>query len=421
MKTKTSRELHHTYCEDKLSGTYNPPANGTRSTEVFAYANYVSNHGDNLPDWKDRLATGRDASTYMDGTLTYCVTTLGVAVRQGLVFDTRNEQKGALTHLRAKAYIENPGVIGTSTVNQATTKAAIAYSKNYRNRTRNWQGGVFFAEMAETVALLANPVKGLRVGVTQLYKDLKRLFKQELYGKKGIPPALLSERRAKLLAEQWLIWQFGVQPLISDANDAAEALRAMASGRNFEIVRIRGDGAHEARVDSMCGDIALAPVAGRGSYCYTNIEVVDRTEVTYHGAWKNAAVSGEMPLPMRFGLSLSDIVPTLYEATLYSFLLDYFSNMGDVLDAWCVGMVDFAWLNRTTRSRRIVRMSDVRSTPLEGESRYAYGGNTRVVTKTVKREKVQNFNDAKVLVKLPGVGSTQWLNIAALAEMARKL
>jgi hypothetical protein len=128
-----------------------------------------------------------------------------------------------------------------------------------------------------------------------------------------------------------------------------------------------------------------------------------------------------MPLPMRFGLSLSDVVPTAYEAFMWSFLLDYFSNMGDVLDAWCVGMVDFAWLNRTTRSRRIVKFSDAIATPLAGESRYAYGGHTRVVTKTVKREKVDNFNDAKVLVKLPGSGSTQWLNIAALAQMARSL
>lgn len=413
-KTKTERQMWHKSCKSTRTGTYHPEFNETRTTVKDIFVNDSVTYGDNLPDWKARIRNGQDCTTSLNGTRTSVSITPGIAVRQQLAFDVREETVGHLAQLRVNP---TPGVADASIVNQATTSAAVAFSRNFRNNTRNWQSGVFFGEIAETAALLANPVRHLRGSVDSLYRDLTREIRR--LGGLGLPRALLNKRRRELLADTWLIWSFGVKPTIQDCNDAAEAFRAMRSGRDFEIVRITGTGAAEGRVAALSSGVpvALAPVAGVSSFCAATNECTDRVQVTYRGAWKNSAASGEMPLPMRFGLTLSDIVPTAWEVIPWSFLVDYFTNIGVVLDAWSVGNVNFAWLNRTTRSRRTVKYSDAIATPLAGEYRYASGGHAKVVTRTVKREKVSSFNDVHFQVKIPGMGSLQWLNIAALAQM----
>lgn len=163
---------------------------------------------------------------------------------------------------------------------------------------------------------------------------------------------------------------------------------------------------------------------GRFFGSYTSVNDVLSAQATVRGAWKNSSPSGQMPLPELFGAGVADIVPTAWELIPWSFMVDYFSNIGVVLDAWSMRFVNFAWLNLTVRNSRVVQAGGLRTdhNPFVGSDIIVQNESpvrrVRYVVKTVSREKVDNQFETELMVRIPGFPETnKWLNIAALLAM----
>lgn len=380
---------------------------GTKQ-RVFSFV-HNSTRSANLKDWKVRIARGVDAST------TLYATRFTLKAAQGFWSTgyTGSWNEIAMTGQIAWSHLETPGIVGATAVTTATSAAEVAFAKNFRKKTQTWSGGVFAGELLETARLLANPARGIRKGVAELYDNMKRVVK----GQKGPDP---SRKVAEAVAETYLEWKFGIKPLIRDVDDAALAFRKMSVGRTFDIVRINGSGSAEVRVPSLSGLHTFNPGPALPSSSNVQIrqECFDKVEVSIRGAWRNQNPSGDMPIPMMFGVSAIDIIPTAWELVPWSFFADYFINIGDVLDAWSMRLVDFAWLNRTTRSCRTVTTSDIIVQPDTNYWFVGYGGHSKVQRFDVSRVPTTNRFDTGFKVQIPGFEKAgTWLNISALLAM----
>jgi cell division protein FtsL len=123
------------------------------------------------------------------------------------------------------------------------------------------------------------------------------------------------------------------------------------------------------------------------------------------------------------GISLDRIVPTLWELTPYSFLADYFVNLGDILSAAVQSTVGVVWTNHTDRQLTISSWrGNWRVRTNYANPRWVNLGfkqisdfrelQHRTVTRYV--DTVGSLNSIPLVFTIPGIDSTKWINMGAL-------
>lgn len=359
--------------------------------------------GDNIPDFRAKISRGDNATTSLVGRQYRLrrdlVSASGFipAAGPGRPYEAAFSLSGKPTHP-----FFPPNSVDETLVAKATSAAQTAFAKQVRKKTQNFSGGVFAGELMETVRMLASPAKGLRKEVGNLLDVARR--------NKKLDRNLASTRR--FVADTWLEWSFGVKPLINDVNDAANAFERMSNGRCIDLIRCTATGTAEGFLDD--GLYEWAVPSGSPFTMRSRADRTDRCEVTYRGAIRSSNPSGEMPLPVQFGLDLSSVLPTAWELIPWSFFVDYFTNVGDAIDAWSMRFIHFSWINRTVRNSRDLRAVSMH---IVAPSNYVLtgvrGGRVSGKTTTVDRQVTTNEFSPDLMLRLPGFG-TKWINIAAL-------
>jgi hypothetical protein len=219
---------------------------------------------------------------------------------------------------------------------------------------------------------------------------------------------------SRAISSAWLELSFGWKPLINDVRDAAVAVSRISNDIRRKSVRGYGeDTGHKTDA------ITEAPFGNYLGYFYT----FDRTEtvkVIYR-----AGIDTDLLFPKNSleairqlsGFKLQEFVPTLWELLPWSFLVDYFVNIGDVLAFACTDTSFVYRVSKTvvTETRWLNDCQLVSYIPLgflihkEGDDNF---GTTIVVFRTVSRAKSQLPNLA-LTFKLPG-SLNQFANMAAL-------
>lgn len=369
----------------------------------------------NIPKWKSLMKAGNNVTTELIASASRQKFAVGqVSTKQtypgGTQFVTTFQQGNILL-----GTVDFPTQsCDGSVISKATDLAQINFAKSYRKTTQNFNGGPFCAEIVQVARQITSPARGIFNGIPKVYKGVSRWWRY----RNRFPPGSKPFRDAgKAMGETWIEWAFSIKPLISDVDDAATALRALASGRGFDMVRCKGTGQAAAMVPGLSGVRTFSQHSGFPNDGFTVArDVWDEAEVTIRGAWKNTNPSGEMPVLGRFGLTTLDVIPTIWEEIPWSFLVDYFFNVGDTLDAWQMRFITFAWLNQTARSSRIDRYSDVRAPATSSFNSRGFGGNAMFTKNDVHRQAINNEFRTGFHVNLPTPG-TKWLNMGALLAM----
>jgi len=293
--------------------------------------------------------------------------------------------------------------------------------KKIRQETSHMNGLQFLGELREALRMIRKPALAIQDGLISYDRLLRK--RKESVAKLRIPVSKKLNIWKDVIAGTWLEVSFGWKPLVQDTKDIAETIGRILlpdSGRT----RVR---AYKEKTSS------LEPTATNNSWHNSTILTV--TNFTYVDAVYGVQyIVGLKMIPvgptsavnrMRnlSGLTLENFVPTLYELTPWSFLLDYFTNVGDIINSAFTNTANVTWQMRTTRlrtTRTCVSAGGLNTGAfnppyfnyIDSSFKTAYSS---VVKSTVSRQILTHLEIPDISFSLPG-SNYKWANIAALAS-----
>lgn len=298
----------------------------------------------------------------------------------------------------------DPGGFSSS---QADLLARQKFVSHYRERRTAFQGGVFLGELMETVRMIKNPAQALRRGLDLYHSDVKKRLKK-------------SKHPNRTVRDTWLEYSYGWAPFVNDIHDIAK----IACADPFRVrLPISGSGLVEWNEEQP--DVNRAPASiGGPLFWVSKYRRSNDVGVRYKGAVY--AENTPPSFPEQLGFSWSNLLPTIWELIPYSFLVDYFTNVGKVIEGVSTGPIWLAWGCKSTRKRSVSSYEtyfrpELVTAGYNGSRKwngYVTGHGRTGHYSWFLRESVEKVSVglSDFTFKLPGSG-TRWLNIAALARL----
>lgn len=288
----------------------------------------------------------------------------------------------------------------------ADKTARLKWLAKYREARTTFQGGTFFGELGETIRMLSSPAKALRQGITNYALSAKK--------RAGLGKTLKQANRA--VAETWLEYSYGFRPLVSDIQDAAKLLNSQPDRYRIPITATATEDVSVERIKDIYQNGHLRYI--------TLLSRTGSVSVRYKGA-VDAGFNHAPSFAEQTGFNLSNFAPTVWNLIPYSFLVDYFTNIGKMIDGASLGTVSLAWGCLTTRKNSRVNVEHcdidwdyVKNNNLKNASGHASAQFSAEHT-DFSRQNVPSISVSLMdfQFRVPGVESTKWLNIAALASL----
>jgi len=301
----------------------------------------------------------------------------------------------------------NPVSIGfEEVVLKADNRALIKYREKIAATHSAFKGMVFGGELAQTLQLIRNPAQALRRGFGSYLNRLKR-----------DGPRLPRSRRPSFVRDTWLEYSYGWSPLFSDVGDAIDNFYQSKWVRPlFKFVK---GNSGLLRADFATGTRTAFDGWAQHTLQWDQTQIKE-AGVRYYGVYRSTG-DGVANLG-RWGFSPSEFVPTLWEPIPYSFLVDYFTNIGDIISSWSYRHLVPDWTARGEVRRSISKTENAKILPnLEiapfGYHFYSSGklGESTLSSKLIARKRLVYPGLPSLECQVPGMG-TKWVNIAALTK-----
>jgi hypothetical protein len=287
---------------------------------------------------------------------------------------------------------------------KAYNSAVLKYLKKVREVEVRMSGPTFLAELHKTISMIRHPAQGLSSLLRQYVRKVKR-------AKQLAPNAWKKE-----LSGLYLETVFGWKPFLHDLQDAVEAYHKVLDNEKFENVSATGF----AEVFKREGTDPFAGVPD--AWCppfmvhYKGWEVGMVKFRGQVGRKVNGKAWGDFSL---FGFTGDEFIPTAWEILPWSFLIDYFTNIGDIITASVANTSSIRWTNRSdvvwqylvlhaylNASNPAINGDKVRD--VKGEQNSTY------LRKNYGRNAQSSFPLPPISFELPG-RPAQWANMLALA------
>jgi hypothetical protein len=398
---------------DDYSFSSNSGASSAISIDSRSYQDVISKGG-SLPRWKYLISTGNNACTFLQGSK-FRTSFPDSHVQWQRRFDgpifsvipeiLRYECSGNLLLIPS-----DPGSSPSHSVTSARNEAIIGFLKKAQAVDTKLKGLVFLGELPETLRMIISPAKALRKGINGYLDAISVGY-----------PRTPKFRRKKYLRDSWLEYSYGWAPLMSDIADGMRALENKQRLREaFEPVSFTGRS--EARVNFQQRSGTWGPLA----WDYDTF-TKETWSVRYFGIAHSRCPAPVYFQARNYGLRLNEFVPTLWELIPYSFLVDYFTNIGDVLTAWSYRHHECRFVNSTERSTIECYALNGRLRPLvyDPNPRYHYYQTGSLAPCSITRTNVWRQPDVilgtpSFEFRIPGFG-TKWINLLALRSYERDI
>lgn len=284
------------------------------------------------------------------------------------------------------------------------------YTEAYLNCLDNYT--VQKAQLLSTIAELKETMEGM----SKIVSGLETSFVSAC-NNRGTWFSKLKSKKARLqfikdLPSYWLEWSFGIKPLLGDAQSIAEAMAEIHFDRT-RPVKVQGRAIKESRssvpLSGSC-DVG-AGVPGAIQYvgsADTTRKYICRVGGTLMSDWE------EKPLSVA-GLTVENVLPALWEIVPNSWLMDYFTNIGDLITLACAPTMSLQnpWIIHIYEST-----TDGHTLPTqEGNSFWLGISGQPCLSKTTKfnySRGVWNMSLPSLTTKIP-LGIAQQLNVSAVA------
>lgn len=331
---KKRKKLLPYFCQTKW---YNGSSWSARN-KTFTPTDAIS--GSDNPKWEERIEAGLDAGSSYTRNYSNKV----IAPGNGEFTWTQwkdNNKKSFYT------YVFN-GAIGLWSMDptlsfaapdtlSAQSQAKIAFLGKIRENQTPFQALPFFGELKETIGMLRSPFKGIRRHTVRYNRTVRRLGRN-MSGK-------AAGHIADAIADAYLQWTYGVVPLINDVESIMTAAKDLLSSETADIPL-----SVTVKTEAMGpGSMTFNGPSSSARVVWYNHRTA-RVKVQIKGALKSD-VSHPLQnrVQVKVGLQLTEFVPTAWELLPYSFLIDYFSNVGDVLGAAVTSTAAMRWYWMSTK------------------------------------------------------------------------
>jgi hypothetical protein len=293
----------------------------------------------------------------------------------------------------------------SSVVTDVTNRAIRKFLDDCNSARSSIEAGQDFGEYRETIRGLLHPLQSLREFTLS---HLSRVIKLGTVVKH-------KKALSKMVADTFLEFKFGWNPLAADIgqayadlvnNQGHQAVQTVnGSARDFwPVTNIVG-----VQSNSMGNFIARTNVLVTGSY-----------SVHLKGGIRTDSTNGRIGVAQMLQLDLPHFVPTMWDLLPYSWIADYFVNVGEVINGLSFQHQNLAWGNKTIRCEYLYQYSNVMidnfSTAFwTPKLRSTSGGNPSVSRVTFNRSGIQPDDLVpRVQFKLPLGSLKPWENMLAL-------
>lgn len=400
------------YGSNSLIG-WNPPSGGPADAPdnyyVIENADDTVTYGDNVSNWRQRIAQGKAATTTLVGERKSWQRGLNrrrlwqhFTLPNGYTYESWWFHDNGLSSIQTSAP-------SSALISKVNSQASQKFYKQVEEVYNAFQGGVFLGELGESLRMIRSPAKALRQGIDKYLHAVQRHRKLKLADKR------------KAIADTYLEYAFGWAPLANDIADAANYLQ-----------KRRDQLQHDTRVitATASGEETTFTNSAQRLYQMRNtLEVL--TKKTYSVRYKaglNTSQYGTSLLGAKaLGFHPTSFLPTVWELLPWSFLIDYFTNVGEVVSSFANRKTKLCWGVCTTRTTVVAYNTKAWITWADTEygatvyARSDSGGSLSSTSYTsVNRQPVTSVPIPDLHFEVPGMGM-KWLNIASLAASRRKL
>lgn len=356
--------------------------------------------GDRVPNWRGLISSGQCATTDLAGA-TNEIESEAMSITSRRIYKVPAGYSIYGTTTGLALWLGTNGGTTSFPIAEAENRSLINLYSRLQSVETRFKGLVFSGELRESLGLIRHPARAFRNGIRDYLDHVRK------HGS-----VLPKHKRKSFVRDSWLEYSFGWKPLISDLDSAIDAFYSRGPVRPiFEMVRGRG-------LFEIVESITRQSVAA--GLTTIDYNVVDKVvaECRHYGIYRSDG-AGVTNLH-HAGFRPSEFVPTLWELIPYSFLVDYFSNIGKILESWSYRFNGLSWCSKgimTERVREGMNFS-IRSIPdSANESTTSSGscGSYRSSRKNVNRYPNVPLDLPSLEFKVPGNWS-QWINIASLSK-----
>lgn len=218
-------------------------------------------------------------------------------------------------------------------------------------------------------------------------------------------------------------YSFGWVPLLSDIEDGAKALSRLA-GYVSEVEYVKGEAASFGA--SLVGSGAGSQSQLKWKY---KVRQETRSYCKYNGAIRSRVENPAGFVAQTWGFDPRSFIPSLWNLIPYSFLVDYFTNTGEFLEAFNMNVADIAWVKKQT-ARDVTRfITEFQTEPhllnpaiWSVDRWYVHPSSVKILRREVTRQAVGTDSlVASWRFRLPNRPLWKAANIAALVTSARSM
>jgi hypothetical protein len=389
-----------------------PPDTVSETYKSAHWRDYAD--GYKLPGWQALIAAGADATTPFIGfrsSIRYTPAFLQCVANHkatGWIFSETLEG--------CPFPVSDGSITAEGTVNAVSSASAenIAIAKLYSqilSLQSAVRSGEDFGELRQTLGMLRSPVQGLRTVFLRACKQFEKAAKRRR----------TRTEMLKVISDTYLEFQFGWNPLALEVGSVLAAWPTDRSTFRFYGLRAGGHDLVDGVLNTLTGD-------GAGVLMYdSTTQIRTETFCNFRGMYSFGPEGGIDPnsTGAKLGLLPGDFVSTFWNLMPYSFVADYFTNIGTIADSWSVVWSNVRWCCKsvsrqvtTTYGIQRVRLSDPANFDLIHIANDC--GQCVIVSKKVERSRQSSVPVPTLQFRLPGLGSKPWTNMAALVASKAK-
>lgn len=297
------------------------------------------------PNWRRQVAGGENATTNMTAVL------MAMEARRGrCVLHYKRPGYPNLTYT-----VEAEGDMATSAIDFSDpggpykstefvyNLAAAEFNRKLRSHYEQMQGLTALGELPETLRMLRGPADLLRQTSEEWLTSVRKI------ARKMKSPRKHWREFNKRLSQAWLETMFGWKPLIHDINDSIDAYKDLQKRLTYPKVRKVSAGAKKTWnvSDTLATKVGSLSLVGTGPvYRCIRADRYEQHTVRFKGAVASQADTPAWNDVQRaFGLDVSAFIPTAWELLPWSFLADYFTNIGDCLNSLTTVTTNVRYVN----------------------------------------------------------------------------